>query len=379
MTRTVLFAAGGTAGHVFPAISVARALIRLDPEIEPVFVGSPDRLEATLVPDAGFRFHALRAAALPRRLSPRLLTLPLTVRRAVTRAMAIAREERVVGVATFGGYVSYPVARAAYRLQLPLVIHEQNAVPGLANRMAARWADRVAVTVPSCALKFREPDRCAVTGNPVREDIAALDRDALRAEARVRFGLRPDRATVLVFGGSQGARSINRAILAANHLWGDSELQILHATGRATFESTATAWARTREKHRGPHAAVVDFIDDMADAYAAADVVVSRAGATTIAEVTTLGIPSVLVPYPHATADHQMANAKALARAGGAVVIEDRHLDGRSLVAAVKPLLDDHEKLHETGKSAHAFGRRDAADNLARVVYSTLDFKRTWR
>ncbi|MEX2328767.1 MAG: undecaprenyldiphospho-muramoylpentapeptide beta-N-acetylglucosaminyltransferase [Nitriliruptoraceae bacterium] len=373
MSRSVLFAAGGTAGHVFPAIAVARALQRLDPDLEPLFVGSPNRLEATLVPEAGFRFLETHPVSVPRRLSPRLLTVPFATRRAVRRCMQYAREHQVVGVVAFGGFVAYPAARAAWRLQLPLVVHEQNAVPGLSNRMAARWADRIAVSIPSTVLTFRRAERCAVTGNPVREEILHLDREATRAEARERFGLRPDRTTLLVFGGSQGARSINRAILAANHLWGDAELQILHATGRANFESTATLWARTRERHRGPHASVVDFIDSMSDAYAAADVVVCRAGATSLAELSALGIPSVMIPYPHATADHQMENARALERAGGTVVIEDRALDGRSLVGAVKPLIDSPAALERMSLAAHAFGRRDAAESVARLVYSSLD------
>ncbi len=378
MTRTVLFAAGGTAGHVFPALAVARALVALDDRLEPVFVGSRDRIEAQLVDQAGFRFHPISAVAVPRRLSPRLATLPFALRRAVREAIEITRAERAVGAATFGGYVSYPVARAAWKLQLPLVVHEQNAVPGLANRMAARWADRIAVSVPSSTLRFRHPERCAVTGNPVRDEILSLDRQARRAHARERLGLRPDRPTLLVFGGSQGARSINQAIVGANALWGDTEVQILHATGRSTFESTATAWARVREQHRGPYAAVVDFIDSMADAYAAADVVVCRAGATSIAELTALGIAAVLVPYPHATADHQTQNARALERVGGAVVLEDRHVTGESLVAAARPLLADVDKRQEMEQASRAFGRRDAAENLARVVRENVDMKRTW-
>ncbi|MEX0869507.1 MAG: undecaprenyldiphospho-muramoylpentapeptide beta-N-acetylglucosaminyltransferase [Nitriliruptoraceae bacterium] len=378
MTRSVLFAAGGTAGHVFPALAVARALTELDGDLEPVFIGSRDRIEATLVADAGFRFHAINVVSVPRRLSPRLVTLPYAVRRAVREAMDLTRQERAVGSAVFGGAVAFPIARAAWKLQLPLVVHEQNAVPGLANRAAARWSDRVAVTFPSSARFFRHPERCAVTGNPVRDEILALDRDAEREAARARLGLRPDRPTVFVFGGSQGARTINQAIVAANDLWGDDIVQILHATGRATFESTATMWARVREAHRGPYAAVVDFIESMADAYAAADVVVCRAGATSIAELTALGVPAVLVPYPHATANHQAENARALARVGGAVVIEDKRLDGASLVAAVRPLLRDADARAAMARSSRAFGRRDAAANVARVIRDHLDMRRTW-
>lgn len=377
MSRTVLFAGGGTAGHVFPALATARALREVDPDLEPVFIGVEDRLEARLVPAAGFRLHTIATPQIPRRLSPRLLKVPGALRRSIAKTVAIAQEEDAVAAVAFGGYVSFPLARAAWKLALPLVIHEQNAVPGLSNRIAARWADRIAVSVPGSALRFRRSERCAVTGNPVRDEIVALDRDARRAEAREGFGLHPDRPTLLVFGGSQGARSLNHAVIEAHHLWGDLDLQILHATGKATHEVTATAWAKVRDGNRGPRVVVVDFIESMADAYAAADLVVCRAGATSIAELTALGIPAVLVPYPHATADHQSENALALARAGGAAVIEDGALDGTTLVATCRPLFEDAERLASLAEGSRAFGRPDAAANVARIVRALLDGKGT--
>lgn len=373
MTRRVLVAGGGTAGHVFPALAVARALTDLAADVEPVFIGVPDRLEADLVPAAGFRLHHVDAVAVPRRLSPKLLRLPRALRAAVRRCEAIIDEEEALGVVTFGGYVSFPTSWAAARRQLPLVIHEQNAVPGLANRVAARWADRIAVTVPGSADGFRRAERAAVTGNPVRDEVLTLDRDARRAEARERFGLRPDVPTVLVFGGSQGARRLNRAIIDAQGRWGTDRLQILHAAGRNLFAESAAAWERARAAvGGGPHSRLVDFIETMADAYAAADVVVCRAGATSIAELTVLGIPAVLVPYPHATGDHQSRNAEALARAGGAVTITDADLDGASLVAAVEPMLTDPERHAAVASAARAFGRPDAAANVARLLLDLL-------
>ncbi len=372
MSRTVVIAGGGTAGHVFPAIAVAQELRRLDPELEPVFVGVDDRLEATLVPEAGFRLHHIEAASIPRRLSPRLATVPFALRRSVRRCAEILREERAGAVVTFGGYVSFPVARAAWREQLPLIVHEQNAVPGLANRVAARWADTVAVTFPGSADRFRHPERTAVTGDPVREDVCGLDLEGARAEARVRLGLDPDRTTLLVFGGSQGARRINQAIIDAHERWELAGLQVLHAAGRSAYDEVAPAWAAARDAHPGPPGQVVPFIDQMADAYAAADVVLCRAGATSIAELTVLGLPSVLVPYPHATADHQAANAAALAAIGGATVVADADLDGAQLVAAVQPLLRDPEARATMARAARAFGRPDAAANLARLVLSHL-------
>jgi UDP-N-acetylglucosamine--N-acetylmuramyl-(pentapeptide) pyrophosphoryl-undecaprenol N-acetylglucosamine transferase len=376
VTRTVLLAGGGTAGHVFPAITVARQLTALAPDVEPVFVGVRDRLEVRVVPEAGFPLHLIEATAVPRGLSPQLARLPGSIRAGVRSCLALARETSAVGAITFGGYVSFPLDRAAAKLGLPLVVHEQNSVPGLANRAAGRWADRVAVTFPGSSHRFPYPERCVVTGNPVREDVLALDRAARRAAARERFGLAPDRPTLLVFGGSQGARSVNRAVVAAHPRWSGRDLQVLHAAGTGDYPAAARGWEVARAETAGPAVKLLDFIESMSDAYAAADVVVCRAGATSIAELTVLGIPAVLVPYPHATADHQTHNARALERAGGAVVIPDDDLDGAALVAAAEPLLLDAERHAAMSRASLAFGRPDAAGNVARLLLDLLDHRR---
>jgi UDP-N-acetylglucosamine--N-acetylmuramyl-(pentapeptide) pyrophosphoryl-undecaprenol N-acetylglucosamine transferase len=369
MTTRILFAGGGTAGHVFPAVAVARAIVDLDPSVEPVFAGTEDRLEDTLVPAAGFRLHHVAALPVPRRLSPGLLRVPGGLRAAVKRCEAILAEEGPVGAVTFGGYVSFPVSRAAARAGLPLVIHEQNAVPGLANRFAGRWADRIAVTFPGSAERFAHPDKVVVTGNPVREEILSLDLEARRADARASFGLDPELPTLLVFGGSQGARSLNRAVVRAHGLWSaPGQLQVLHAAGASLHQEAAAAWERARAEADGPRVRCVDFIEDMGAAYAAADIVVCRAGATSIAELTALGRPSVLVPYPHATRDHQMHNARALAQVGGAQVIDDAELDARRLVDAVEPWIADPDARDRAARAARVFGRRDAAQQVARLV-----------
>jgi UDP-N-acetylglucosamine--N-acetylmuramyl-(pentapeptide) pyrophosphoryl-undecaprenol N-acetylglucosamine transferase len=373
MTRTVLVAGGGTAGHVFPAIAVARELTRQAGDVRPVFVGVADRLEARLVPEAGFELHVVDAVSVPRRLSPALLRVPGVLRAGIGRCLALAEQERAVAAVSFGGYVSFPLDRAAARLGLPLVIHEQNSVPGLTNRVAARWADRIAVSFPGSAHRFRRQERCSVTGNPVREDVLAVDRDATKEAARGRFGLAPDRPTLLVFGGSQGARSLNRAITGAQTRWAGLDLQVLHAAGRGGFDEATADWERARHAGSGPQVALVPFIDDMPAAYAAADLVVCRAGATSIAELTALGIPAVLVPYPHATADHQLHNARAVERAGGAVVIDDADLDAEALVAAVAPLLGDADRYAAMARASRAFGRPDAAANVARLVLGLID------
>lgn len=371
MTTRILVAGGGTAGHVFPAVAVARELQRLA-DVEPVFVGVDDRLEATLVPAAGFELRTIRAVPVPRRPSPALLRVPAAVRAAVRACERLLDDVDARAVVAFGGYVAFPASWAAGRRGLPLVLHEQNAVPGLANRVASRWATHIALSFPGSFHRFRRSERCAVTGNPVREEVLTLDRDRWRAGARERLGLEPDRPTLLVFGGSQGARSLNRAVVASYPRWGDADVQILHAAGRALYGETATAWEQARAAASGPRVRLVDFIEDMSDAYAAADVVMCRSGATSIAELTALGLPSVLIPYPHATGDHQRHNAEALERIGAARVIADHELDGNRLVEVVRPLLTDRGQHGEMTAAARAFGRPDAATNVARLVLGEL-------
>lgn len=369
MTRVILIAGGGTAGHVFPALAVARELTARAGDVEVVFVGVADRLEARLVPEAGFELHTIDAVAIPRRPSPSLLRVPGALRAGVRQCRELITERHAAAAVTFGGYVSFPLDRAAFREQLPLVIHEQNSVPGLTNRVAARWCDRVAVTFPGSVTRFRQGERCVITGDPVRSDVVHLDREARRGAALAAFGLDPDRRTVLVFGGSQGARSINQAVVAAHGFWGGRNLQLLHAAGGAGYSAAARDWEQARTAHPdGPPVKLVEFIDDMAAAYAAADVVVCRAGATSIAELTVLGLPSVLIPYPYATADHQRENAEALARAGGAAVIDEEELTGERLVATLAPLLDDPSAYAAMAQGARAFGRPDAAAAVARLV-----------
>ena len=367
----VLVAAGGTGGHVFPGLATADALRRARPDTTVEFVGTAERLEARLVPEAGWTLHTVPAAALTRRVSPATLKLPFVLAGAVRRARRVIADRRADAAVCFGGYTSVPLALAARRARLPLVVHEQNAVPGVANRLAARFADAVAVSFPAAQHAFGRR-RTVLTGNPVRPGYATLDRAALRDEALRHFDLDPSRRTLLVFGGSQGARRINRAVTGSAGRWPDPDrLQILHAAGRTTHDETRAAWDAAPPG--GPLVRCLEFIERMDLAYAVADLVVCRAGASTIAELTALGLPAVLVPYPHATDDHQTANARGVADAGGAAVIADAELDADRLVATAAPLLGDDARRTAMAEAAAAFGRPDAADALAALVLETLD------
>lgn len=371
MTGTILVAGGGTGGHVFPSLAVAEALRSAAPDFTVEFLGTARGLESTLVPAAGWTLHTVDTPPLARKLSLSTLRIPALLAGAVRQARGIIRDRNAVAALVFGGYVSVPLALASRLARIPLVVHEQNAVPGVANRLAARWAAAVAVTHEGTALGA---GRATVTGNPVRPGLDAQLVSAGRGEALEHFGLDPARRTLLVFGGSQGAQRINTAAVESAGRWRSPQrLQILHAAGRRDHAAVVQAWeAAATAGGEQPLVRCLDFIDRMELAYAAADAVVCRSGASTLAELTVLGLPSVLVPYPHATADHQTANARSVAEAGGAVVVGDGEFDAARLVAEAEPLLLDEQRRSAMAAAARSFGRPDAADEVARLVVAAV-------
>jgi UDP-N-acetylglucosamine--N-acetylmuramyl-(pentapeptide) pyrophosphoryl-undecaprenol N-acetylglucosamine transferase len=374
VTLDVLLVGGGTAGHVLPALATASALAEVRPELRLGFAGLSDSIEERLVAAAGFDFEVIRAVRLPRRLGRDLLRVPGALLSATGEARKLLRREQVRILVSFGGYVGMPLVLAA-RKRVPLLLHEQNSVPGLANRISARWAAEVALTFPSSESAFGSHVRRRFVGAPVRRAIVELDRSARRSEACASFGLDPARRTVLVFGGSLGARSLNLALTGALAAWRELDVQILHLTGTRGFAESREAWHRAGldPDEQGSGVRVLAYLEDMTDAYAAADLVVCRAGATSIAELTVLGLPAVLIPYPHATADHQRSNAAALEGIGAAVVLADEDLDAASLTASVRGLLADPQRLAAMGAAAAAWARPQAAYGLAALIVTTLE------
>lgn len=263
-----------------------------------------------------------------------------------------------------GAFVSVPVVSAAAFSGIPTVIHEQNAVPGAANRILGRIVSAVALSFENSRSYFPSGKRVELTGNPVREDIVYLD----SSDAKSALGLEPDIPLVLVFGGSRGARRVNDAAIGASKGLIDLGVQVIHSTGKGEYvrvkeavESVVGEGARYR---------VLPFIDDMATMYAASDLVVCRAGATSIAEIAVCGIPSLLVPYPYATGDHQAKNADALVRAGAAKVVADADLTSERMLSEIESMLNDKPLLERMGHAAKSFGKPDAADRLADLVRS---------
>lgn len=361
----VLVAGGGTAGHVFPALALGRALRERGDDV--MFAGTPSGQEATLVPQAGFPFMPIEARPFRRDLSVATIAAPIAAIRSIRRSRElVAAADVVVGM---GGYTSVPIGLAAMRAKCRLVLHEQNAVPGLANRMLAIKAARVAVSFEEAARRFPRRTEPVLTGNPVREEIASIPerREGLRKEALATFELAEGRRTLVVFGGSLGALHLNRSFVVGLDAFRDrSDVQVLLLTGTRHLDAVRTRLpGSSRVIVR-----TVGFLERMELAYAAADLVVSRAGATTVAELAVAGLPAILVPYPYATGRHQEANARALERAGAARVILDDAVDN-TLVPEAIGLLDRPERLASMGERASAWARPQAARALADLVRAT--------
>jgi UDP-N-acetylglucosamine--N-acetylmuramyl-(pentapeptide) pyrophosphoryl-undecaprenol N-acetylglucosamine transferase len=353
---------GGTAGHVYPALAVASHFSDAHDEVS--FVGTPGGLEARLVPEAGISFRGLDAAGFDRGRPWTLITS--SVRLAIStftasRWLASVRPDVVVG---FGGYVSIPVGVAAALRGIPLVLHEQNSVPGMANKFLSRWAVRVGVTYEESARWFRHPQRVELTGNPVRPAVLGANRSA----AREVLGVAEDRVVLLAFGGSQGARHLNSALVGIrDQLLALPNVEVFHVAGPRDAQRMRDA-VNVAGGDGGGRWRVIDYMDDMGSALAASDLVLARAGATSIAEITALGLPAVLVPYPYATDDHQTKNASAMVEHGAAERIADSELDGERLGDVLAELLGDPARRASMAAASKALGRPEAADHVARLA-----------
>ena len=356
---SIVLAGGGSAGHTSPLIATADALRRIDPTVEILALGTERGLETRVVPEAGYRLELIPPVPLPRRPTPALLAVPgkmLASVSAARRALDEAKADVLVG---FGGYVSTPAYVAAWRRKTPIVVHEGNAVPGIANKFAARYCTQyVKTSFPGTELPHAE-----YVGLPIRSAISTLDRAALRAEARQFFGLDPDAPTLFVTGGSQGAQRINEAVSGAAADLAAAGIQVLHAIGpKNTLEVPPTG---------GYPYVVLNYVDRMDLAYAAADLVVCRSGANTVTEVSGVGLPAIYVPLPIGNGEQRL-NAKPVVDVGGGVLIDNAELTADWVRANVPQLLLDRERLTAMSTAATGVIRTDADDRLARIILDVV-------
>ena len=364
----VLFAGGGTGGHIYPALSIAESIKSLDPGVEFLFVGTGHGLEASLIPHSGYALETIRLYGFQRRLSWRNFKNVFLLAGSILAVQRILRKFQPDVVIGTGGYVCGPVLFRAALAGVPTLVQEQNAFPGITNLILGRFVDVVAVGYAEAAAKFAgHKANILVTGNPVRHDL--LEKDC--AAARRHFGFKPDIPTVLVTGGSQGARSINQAAIALHRRFsGRPDIQLLHLTGESDYDEvkkvlTAEGLA-VADPARGR--LVLPYLHEMPLALAMTDLAISRAGAIGLAELTALGIPSILVPYPYAAENHQEINARALEKKGAAIVIKDSELTGELLFEKLNDLLADQGRLRQMSAAAAGMGCRNAADKVAELA-----------
>ncbi|MBV8655705.1 MAG: undecaprenyldiphospho-muramoylpentapeptide beta-N-acetylglucosaminyltransferase [Candidatus Eremiobacteraeota bacterium] len=357
---TVVFAGGGTGGHLYPAIAIADALRSRG--VTPEFVGSADRLETTIVPNAGYPLHAIASRPLVRRVSPEFVRTIVANAAGMLQSVRLLRRLAPRAVIAPGGYVCFPVVAAARTLRWlrlyrgPIALFEPNAQPGLTNRLLAPLVDEVWGAFAEGDARFT--GKYVVTGVPVRSSLRVLPE---RDEAVRRIGLLPERKTLLVMGGSQGARAINDAVTALIASGGIPDgWQVLHVTGEREYD-------RVRERLAKADTVVRPYLHDLSDAYAAADLVLARAGASTLGELAALGKAAILVPYPHAAEDHQAANAARFAAAGAAVVLIDRQLAAGQLRETLAQTVDRAHLAALQAAAAQLRGNDPIATIVARV------------
>lgn len=350
----VLMAGGGTAGHTSPLLATAQVLAEGGVDI--TCLGTPRGLEVTLIPQAGYRLELVPPVPLPRKPGKAMLAVPARLRDAVRQTKAVFDKVQPDVVVGFGGYVSVPAYLVARSRKIPLVVHEGNAVPGIANKLGARFTSHVATSFPDTPLR-----NAHYIGLPIRRAISGLDRHGLRAQARAHFGLDPDRPTLLVTGGSQGARRINHAVSAAARDLAAAGVQVLHAAGRVDEVQVASSAG-------DPPYVTLQFIDRMDLAYAAADLVLCRSGANSVTEAAAIGLPAAFVPLPHGNGE-QAHNAHAVVQAGGALLIDDAALTPEWIDNVIIPLINHQERLAAMSAAASGMVARDADQRLAEMIW----------
>lgn len=360
----VVLAGGGTGGHLFPGIAIAEEIRRRDESAEVVFIGTERGIEASIVPRAGYQMRYLRAEGIAGKSLMEKIRAGMKTVLSIYDSYRLIKELRPDVLVGLGGYASFAPVFTGSFMSIPAVIMEQNAVPGLANKVLGRISEMICVTYHE-SIAFFPKNKTYITGNPVRQGILT----ARREEAYELFGLERGKFTVFVFGGSSGARKINSAICGAFNAIHDirEKIQFLHQTGKDDYETV-------RETYRkwGFKGTVAAFIHRMAEAYAAADLVVSRAGATTLAELTAVGRPAILIPYPYAAGNHQELNAQRLSEMGAARVILDHELDGEVLAKNIRELYEGSAMRHEMQRASRSLGKPEAAQKVVDILMSLI-------
>lgn len=368
--QRVIFTCGGTAGHVNPAIALAQLIHEKNPAAEFLFVGAERGLEKDLVPKAGYAFRTVHISSFHRSVKPREIKHNLisvyNLMRAPREARSILKEFRPDVVIGTGGYASFPVVKEAAKAGIPTAVHESNIVPGLTTKMLEPYADRIMVGFESCRQHYQHPDKVIVTGTPVRGDFFQLTREA----AKEKLGVNDGRPLIVSFWGSLGASGMNRQMADFLALEAEKEpFHHIHAAGKSGYPQVCQLLEEKGvDLKRHPSLDLREYIYDMATAMRAADLVICRAGASTISELTALGVPALIVPSPYVTNNHQEKNARALEEAGGAVVLVESECSAQTMFQKTCAILHDDSRRSDMGKKMEALGIRDATERIYQTI-----------
>lgn len=364
MKQRFIISGGGTGGHIFPAIAIANRIKKVVPEAEILFIGASDKMEMRRVPDAGYKIEGLHIYGISRDLSPRgiwkNIKLPFVLMKANRRAKEIIRNFKPDVAIGVGGFASYAALNAANQLGIPTLIQEQNSYPGVTNKRLAPKVKKICVAYDGLE-RFFPAEKIVKTGNPVRDEILHIEKK--KPEAYQFFGLTPGKKTLLVVGGSLGAKTINRTMAENANKLKNMGIQVLWQTGEAYYKQNQMELSMLQNDQLR----IVPFIKNMNDAYGIADIIISRAGALAIAELSILGTPTILVPFPYAAEDHQTKNAMALVDKGAALMVKDSEA-GEKLIPTLESLLNDPQKCEEMAQNMAQFALPQAIDAIVENI-----------
>lgn len=365
----LIISGGGTGGHIYPALAIAEELNTKIPGAEILYVGTSGSMEEELSVKAGLRFRDIRVKGMPRKLDKRSLIAAWNLLLGIFDSRKLLKEERPEMVIGTGGYVSGPISFVAGLSKIPVVIHEQNAFPGITNKLLSRLADKVLLTYPGSSKYFRHPERTVVTGNPIRKDIIGLD----KIEAKKMLGIDPSKQFILSFGGSGGQRSLNEAIMdiVTEGMLSD-DIQILHVTGTRHHQGFIEKLKVSGINNNG-NIWIEPYFHQMPVALNAADLVITSGGAITLAEISAVGAPSILIPKAYTAENHQEYNASAFESSGAAVMILEKDLSGKVLAEKLLMTLRDKELLNKMSSCSKALGKPDASEKIVQEILKLLN------
>ncbi|WP_251424990.1 undecaprenyldiphospho-muramoylpentapeptide beta-N-acetylglucosaminyltransferase [Veillonella agrestimuris] len=365
--KRIIISGGGTGGHIYPAITIYKEIMKMEPDAQVLYVGTEHGLEADLVPKEGIDFVTLPVQGLQRKLSlGTLVTLGKTAW-SLVKANSIISDFKPDVVIGTGGYVCGPILLAAALRKIPTIIQEQNVIAGITNKILSRFVDVVAVGYEEASKSFDKAKRIVYTGNPVRPEVLVDS----RGDGRSYFNLDDTIFTVLIAGGSRGARTINRAMVDVHkHFKDRNDIKLIHITGNGEYQSVLDQLGIDNGEALGSSSLILPYLHDMPKALSAADLAVFRAGAIGLAELAVRGIPSVLIPYPYAAEDHQTYNAHIFVQQGAAHMIVDKVLSGHDLIGEIEMFMDNRALLAQMGERALQLGRPNAARHIGEIALS---------